>query len=37
MHNRSCFLPANPRLPRSPCPCGFGRKFKRCHGPHLAR
>lgn len=19
-----------------PCPCGSGRKFKRCHGPHLA-
>lgn len=20
----------------APCPCGSGRKFKRCHGPHLA-
>jgi hypothetical protein len=24
----------NRRNPNTPCPCGSGRKFKRCHGTH---
>lgn len=26
---------ANKRSPNAPCPCGSGRKFKKCHGPTI--